>query len=568
MRRLAFAFALLAVPAAVAAQQPDTALNRRALPRDVVHDAVRLFNAPGTYRATGALDVGAGRTIDADVAVLHGPVTIAGHVTGAVLAINSDVTLAPSARVDGDLLVVGGTVRGQNRAYVGGEIRIYRDPLQYTQQGDRITADEEGGSGDAWWRRFEPRADRSGSKIQVASAGAYNRVEGLPINLGPQIFRNFDGGSARLDAYAVLRTAGSFRASDNDVGNNLHGEIRLGTGHGVLVGAGAYDLVSPVESWQLSSLETGLAAALFRRDYRDYFRRHGGTVEAGLFTGDRTTFTVSYADEHWSPRVANNAWTLFRSNESWRPNPVLDDAHFHLLNATLRIDTRSDEENPWAGWYILADIEHGSGAYGALGATSLPRSYPTGRPSRYDRGLVDVRRYNRVSRHAQINLRVLAGGWVGGDPLPLERRLSVDGYGALPGFEFRTPGAGPDVATCTTSLAPAGYPAQCDRVALAQAEYRSDLHVHLFDWDDDDWVRPHLNADGAWVLFLDAGRGWMVGNSAAPMTYGSGSLPPFSSFRTDLGVGLDFNSVGVYLAKSLSTAGLPARVFIRLQHRF
>lgn len=568
MRRLAFTFALLCVPVAAIAQQRDTTLNRRSLPREVVREAVRLYNAPGTLRATGALEIGAGRVIGGDVAVLDGPLLIAGHVTGAVLAINGDVTLTPTARLDGDLLVVGGMVYGQNRAYVSGEIRIYRDPLHYTQQGDRIAADEDASNGDAWWRRFEPHPSTSGSKIQVASAGAYNRVEGLPVNLGPQIFRNFDGWSASLDAYAVLRTASSFRSGDNDVGNNLHGEIRLGTGHGVLIGAGAYDVVSPVESWQLSNLETGLAAALFRRGYRDYFRRHGGTVEAGLFTGDRTTFTVSYADEHWSPRIDHNAWTLFRSNTPWRPNPMLDDAHFHLVNAKLQVDTRSDEENPWAGWYVLADLEHGSGRYDALGPTSLSRAYPISRPSHYDRGFVDVRRYNRVSRHSQINLRLVAGGWLGGDPLPLERRLSVDGYGALPGFEFRSPRGGEDVATCTAGFAPVGYPAQCDRIALAQAEYRSDLHVHLFDWDTEDWVRPHLNADGAWVMFLDAGRGWMVGNAAAPMTYGSGSIPSFSSFRTDIGVGLDFNSIGVYLAKALSAAGQPARIFIRLQHRF
>jgi hypothetical protein len=568
MRRFALVIALITVPFAAGAQQRDTTLDRRTLPRDVVRDVVRMFNAERTFRATGSLDIGSGRQIDGDVAVLDGPLTVAGHVAGTVLAINGDVTLAPTARIDGDLLVVGGRVRGQNRAFVGGEIRIYRDQLRYARQGDRISADEAESEGDAWWRRFEPHRHSSGSKIQVASAGAYNRIEGLPINLGPQIYRNFDRGSARLDAYAVLRTAASFRASDNDVGNNLHGEYRFGTGHGVLIGAGAYDLVAPAESWELNNLEVGLAAALFRRDYRDYFRRHGGSVQAGLFQGDQTTFTISYADEHWSPRVDRNAWTLFRSNEPWRPNPLLDDAHFHLVNATLQVDTRSDVENPWAGWYVMADLEHGSGRYAVLGPTSAPRSYPAGRPSRYDRGFIDLRRYNRVSRHAQLNLRLVAGGWLSGDPLPLERRLSVDGYGALPGFEFRSPRASEDVATCTTGLAPAGYPAQCDRVALAQAEYRSDLHVHLFDWDGEDWVRPHLNADGAWVLFVDAGRGWLVGNSAAPMAYGSGSIPSFSSFRTDIGVGLDFNAVGLYLAKPLSAAGQPARVFLRLQHRF
>lgn len=568
MQRLTIALMLALLPAVAAAQQRDTTLTRQELPRDVARRAVDLYNAANTVRATGAYDVEAGQLVDGNVAVLGGPLTIAGHVTGDVLAVNGNVTLVPSAHIDGDLLVVGGTVQGQNSAFVGGEIRIYQTQLTYTRRGDRIAAAGGASSGGAWWRRFEPHRSATGSKIQIASAGAYNRVEGLPINLGPQMYHDFTNGSASLDAYAVLRTGSSFRATDNDVGYNLHGEVRLGSGRGVLLGAAVYDLVSPVESWRLSDLEAGLAAGLFRRDYRDYYRRHGGTIEAGVFRGRRTTLTLSYSDVHWSPRVARNAWTLFRSSSPWRPNPLLDDAHFHLLDASLTIDTRSDETNPWAGWYIRANLEHGSGRIDSLGPTEFARGYPGSRPARYDRGFVDVRRYNRVSRGAQLNLRLVAGGWLGGDPLPLERRLSVDGYGALPGFGFRSAGSANDVATCSFGTAPSGYPAQCERIALVQAEYRSDLHVRLFDWDGDDWIRPHLNADGAWVLFVDAGRGWMVGDGGGPMIYRSSVLPPFSSFRTDLGFGLDFNAIGLYVAKALSSPGQPARIFLRLQHRF
>jgi hypothetical protein len=70
------------------------------------------------------------------------------------------------------------------------------------------------------------------------------------------------------------------------------------------------------------------------------------------------------------------------------------------------------------------------------------------------------------------------------------------------------------------------------------------------------------------VLFVDAGRGWLAGSGQGATTYASGALPPFSSFRTDVGAGLDFDNFGVYVAKALSTPGEPARVFVRLQHRF
>jgi hypothetical protein len=569
MQRTIFTLTLVFAPLIVGAQQRDSTLSRQNLPRDIAREATDLFNRTATLRRTGRTEIEAGREVAGDVAVLNGPLTIAGHVSGRVLAINSDVVLRASARIDGDLLVVGGTVDGRDIAYVGGEIRVYRQSMRYVQEGDRIAADPAAGdSDDVWWRRWGHRPDRGGSKIQVASAGAYNRVEGLPINLGPQIYRNFDSASVRFDAYAVVRTGSSFRADDNDIGHNVRGELRLGHNRGLLFGARAYDVVDPVESWQLSNLETGLAAGLFKRDYRDYIRRHGGSVQAGVFTPGDASLTVSYADERWDPRTTNDPWTLFNSGDRWRENPAMDQGHFHLVNTTLTIDSRSDESNPLSGWYLLADYERGTGRINTLAPPTSARPLAAVGPVTYDRGFVDLRRYNRVSRGAQLNLRVVAGGWLSGDPLPLERRLSVDGPGTLPGFEFRSARAGTDVSTCASGLLPPGYPAQCDRIALAQMEYRSSLHINLFDWSGDDWGSPQFSHGGSWVVFADAGRGWLVGSGASGMTYDSGSLPPISSFRTDAGVGLDFDDFGVFVAKALSTPGQPGRIFVRLRHRF
>lgn len=561
------AFCAAAITASAGAQERETRIDRAGLPRDVAREATRLFNETAAMRSTGRVEIDEDRVVVGDLAVLNGPVLISGRVRGRVLAINSDVILRPTARIDGDLLVVGGEVEGRHAAYVGGEIRIYRQQLQYVREGERITptrttlSDETG-----WWRRWERTQRRSGSKLQIASAGAYNRVEGLPVNLGPQVFQNSPWGSARLDAYAVLRTETSFGGDEDDIGHNVNAELRLGRRGGLLLGGRLFNVVEPTESWQLSNLEAGLSAFVMRRDYRDYYARHGGSVRAGLFVRRGADVSVSYGDERWTSRLTESPWTVFRSRVGWRANPQFDQGRMHLLNSTLRVDTRNDNDNPWSGWYVLADLENGVGSISDYALRSQPIGQFSPAEIQYARGLLDLRRYNRVSPDAQLNLRVVLGGWLNGDPLPLQRRFAVDGPGALPGYDFRTPSS-MNTLTCTTGAYVAGVPGQCDRMALAQVEYRGDLHFDLFtDWDDDHYMRSH--STGVWVFFADAGRGWLVGPAADTLTFERNKLPPLSTFRTDLGVGLDFDIFGIYVAKAMSEPNEPANFFVRIRHRF
>jgi len=463
--------------------------------------------------------------------------------------------------------VVGGEVEGRHSAFVGGEIRIYRQSLQYTRDGDRIAEERTAAYADEtdWWRRWE-RSRRSGSKLQVASAGAYNRVEGLPINLGPRIYWNDAWGSGRLDAYAVLRTETSFSGTRDDIGHNVNLELRLGRPGGLLLGGRAFSIVDPTETWKLTDLEASLSAFLARRDYRDYYERHGGQVRAGLFIRRGADISVAYGNEKWTSRSASTPWTVTRQSALWRPNPMFDDANMHLVNSTLRIDTRNENRNPWSGWYVLADLENGYGDVSANAPRSAPLAAPSPSKIQYARAFADVRRYNRISPSAQLNLRLVAGGWVNGDPLPLQRRFSVDGSGSLPGYKFREQSAFNEL-TCTTGAWASGTPGQCDRMALAQVEYRGDLHFDLFtDWEDDHYMRNR--SSGVWVFFADAGRGWLVGTPGDSLTYDRNTLPPLSTFRTDLGIGLDFSVLGIYAAKAMSAPTESVNFFVRIRHRF
>ncbi|HET9011746.1 MAG TPA: BamA/TamA family outer membrane protein [Gemmatimonadaceae bacterium] len=567
MRTLVLALGLTALPALVSAQGGDTVRARAGLPRDVAREVVALYNATTTLRTADQTEIPAGRDVAGDVAVLNGPVVIAGHVAGRVLAINADVLLRPGARIEGDLLVVGGEVEGSEGATIGGELRIYHPPLRYTMEGDRLVAqDEEPATEELWWRRFERMGRDNANRLEIATAGVYNRVEGLPVRIGPVLYRDQGWGHVRFAANAILRTGSSFSSSTPDVGHLLLGEVRIGRRFGATLGGRLHDQVDGVESWQLSNAEVGLASFLFHRDYRDYYGRHGGQLYASLRATENADLTLSYGDERWRSREARDPPTLLNNGLAWRPNPTMDAGLFHLANLTLRIDTRNDTFNPWAGWYLLADYERGSGTIEVPGAVSTGVGAAPAGPVQYQRAFVDLRRYNRINPTSALNLRIVLGGWMSGDPLPLERRLSIDGPGTVPGFDFRSGGVN-DVGTCATSSAPPGRPAQCERIGLAQLEYRSDLRIS-FSSDAGGAPRTRFRADGAWIFFADAGRGWLVNAPGSTLNFGRHDFPPLSTYRTDIGAGLDFNLLGIYAAKALSAPREPMKVFLRVRHRF
>jgi hypothetical protein len=578
MRRLLFVITLLlaAAPAAHAQEHDEPAAG--ALPRGVAREAAEVYNADETLRSLGAYTVDSGAVVERDLAVVDGPLVVAGHVTGRLVAINADVRLRPGARVDGDVLVIGGALQGRDDAVLGGDVRVYSARMAYREVDDRIIpAGAAGGelpTMEDWWNRWRARRERTGSRLLLVTGKTYDRVEGLPVMAGPTYRGRYEWGELRADALGILRTADGARWDSENVGHQVRTEVRVGSGSGTLFGGELYDVVRPVEDWQLSDAEVGLASFFLHRDFRDYYNAHGGAIYAGLFAGADADLKLRFADERWTSRRERDPLSLFRNGAPWRANPYADEGAFHVANATLRVDTRNVTDRPWSGWYIVADYEYGRGRARSLAPLS-PGVRDVADPDiAYGRGFVDLRRYSRIAPGAQVNLRAVAGGWLHGDPLPAQRRLSVGGPGSLPGYDFRAPAGDVDVGRCTAgTAAPPGRPAECDRILLVQAEYRRDLPFS-FGLDDLLGLPDGSFRRSEWVAFADAGRGWLVGAPPAALAGADelwtsrGSLPALSSFRADVGVGLDLGVLGVFVAKSVSGPGQGPNLYIRLRDRF
>ena len=262
------ALGLVMLPAPAAAQRVG------GVPRDVALEVTRLFNATTTRKVRGDFTLAANDTVRGDLAVLNGNARLAGVVNGEVIVLNGDVVLVEGARLAKGLTVVGGTLQAPERPNVTGEIRVWSARYRYQESGDTLVADTDFLTRFSQWVQ-EDDAGETESQLFFTSAHTYNRVEGLPIYVGPRFRARSGATRVRAELYGIFRTGDRLVWNDENLGHRALFEVRQGEQAGIAVGTRLFDEVDAMERWQLSDGEVGLATFLFSRDYRDYWERHG-----------------------------------------------------------------------------------------------------------------------------------------------------------------------------------------------------------------------------------------------------------------------------------------------------
>lgn len=355
------------------------------------------------------------------------------------------------------------------------------------------------------------------SSLKLSSGKTYNRVEGLPVYVGPTYEDLLWNTHINFHMYGIYRTSDNLKWDSGNIGHKVGLDLKRDDDLGFTISTELYDIVAPIENWQMQEPEIGLSTFFLHRDYQDYFGRHGGSVQLSIFTwSEQAKFSVKWSRERWSSRDARRVFTLFRNGQNWRSNPAINDGKFNTGSFTIHLDTRNDTHTPWAGWFLDTDYELGSG----IGQT-------------YQRGFIDIRKYNRISPKTQLNARFVWGGYLGGDGLPIQRMFSIGGPATIPGFNFN--------------------PTLNERVALVQLEYRNELNLHFID-EINKVFHPHGAArfvQPSIVAFADGGKTGFYGETLK-----------------DVGLGIDLGKIGIYAAKAVSDADEPVNFFVRLRRRF
>lgn len=537
------------------------------LPAAVLEQLLRTWNDSATTRFNGAASLAAGSRLQGPVALYRGTFHVGGTIEGSVTIINGNLVLLPGARVTGDVLVVGGRLIRQDGSTLDGAEQVYWDVAPVAKASDGTLAVQETpdlttlGTAQASFGVGKIR-----TTIHASTGGTYNRVEGFPLELGPAFdWRATKRDRFRLDLTGIVRTTSDRSDSRSDFGYRTRLEWRRAGEVSYGLGARAVNVVEVIPDQTLSRAESGWSSILLQKDQYDYYNSENVGLYGFLIPARQFRVDLAWDSDLQSSVIANDPWSLFVNDSRWRPNPLVDDGRYTLTTGAVTLDTRDNERQPATGWYAKGRVEFGrsSNVSPVLLPTAVREPIPTDGSYNYSLLQLDARRFFRLSPENRLSGRAYFAGWVGGGPLPIQRRLSLGGPSILPGEAFRAMTCTPDGVSNPSE---AGL---CDRTMFFQVEFRHRLnlgwHYTVTKGENGSGNRV-LGIQGADLVFLsDLGTAWLSGTG--PGHVPNNRFPSFDLWQADVGAGVDFGFLGAYLAKSVTNAG-PIRFSLRLQRRF
>jgi hypothetical protein len=336
----------------------------------------------------------------------------------------------------------------------------------------------------------------------------YNRVESVFIGLGSEKKYYWEEGKEFNPFGSIGYGFGSHRWAA-DLG--LSRQIPIGSwdlDRLIEVGIEGYTLTDSKDQWRISTLENSLASFFIHEDFRDYFGKDGVTVHTAYLVRDHDLYgeaRVAYVLDKYKSMENGADWALFGGHKSFRDNPQINEGTMRSIATLAGFSTASKDRLGKDGWNLYATAEFAGAGLGG--------------DFRFQQYLLDVRRYQPLGYHDNINIRLRAGTAHG--TLPLQKSYQIGGIGTLPAFQFNE------------------FPGDtlgANRMLLMNAEYilNGDFLGDLDFWPS--FILRHIN------LILVADAGLVRTASAETSTFSGFGGITWNEFRSDLGFGISNRS--------------------------
>ena len=189
------------------------------------------------------------------------------------------------------------------------------------------------------------------------------------------------------------------------------------------LGMELHELTDTQDHWLLSTDENSIDAVLLRLDFRDYYRRTGFSAYAAQRLGSGLRLTARYTQDDFSGLENGVQWSLLGNlgRARFRANDAIDEGQFNSLQTELSWDSRHSRHSPRRGWFVNGLAERAGG--------------PWGGDRRFQRYILDVRRYQPISQGSRLDVRLRAGQAIGS--VPRQYYFDLGGFASLRGYRFK-----------------------------------------------------------------------------------------------------------------------------------
>jgi hypothetical protein len=490
------------------------------------------------YRFNEDTVIQADSSIDGNVIIVRGSLTVLGRITGDVLAVLGDIFIKPGAEIGGNVTSVNGIIEQSGKSIVAGnqiETRVknlysFFDWDYHKYKDFDIDRDYEHNDDHKHYKYNLTYIIPDYYTSMAPVVFKYNRVQGL--FLGLTVPKDY------ISRYNALKIHGfggyGFREKNWDFELGVNRWFFDRTQYRFELGAEVYDLTDTKDDWYISHLENSLASILIHEDYQDFYRRSGFNFHASQNLSEYFKGTITYSNDEYESVEKNTDWAIFGGKKKFRQNPLIDEGNMRSLHGELYLDTRNSHDNPNRGWFAKLGIETSN--------SGLNSDFS------FNQYIFEVRRYQKLSFRDRLDMRIKAVTSEGS--VPRQRLYQLGGAGTMRGFKNKFLRGGDDSFGG-------------DRMLLINLEYIISPKIFGRDF--------LFDGDARYIIFFDAGNVWNRAAVSDKDEWSSGfSHLKLNDLKSDLGLAITSwsGNFRVSLAKRLDTNYRPVIFTVRLNKPF
>jgi hypothetical protein len=472
----------------------------------LVSDSLRRYDEfvisgnDSTITFTGDAVIGINDTIHGDVVIRRGSLTINGAVEGNATVYDGNILIHRGGIITGDATAVRGKITKDEGSTVGGvQYETSEDPDEYVwdnqNNGERYSHAEKYRHHRSLHRLPNPQYTLNWLTTSISNFNPvlvqYNRVDGLFLGIGKSEIHPWET-KKKYGFYGSLGYGFALHRWRYSVGMDLF----PGERDRLEAGIEYHDLTDTRDSWIMNKNENSAAAFFIHEDFYDYFGRRGFSVHGSVYPSHQIRARIDYLTDEYTSLPWKTDWALFGGGKHFRPNPSITDGLMRSL--ILSLDYSTIDQKWWerSGWDFHASAEYTGDNYGGDFA--------------FNRYLLDIRRYQRVTNFSKLSTRIRIGSSHG--ILPYQKLFEFGGIGTLNAYPYK------DFFG--------------NRMVLANVEYL----IHGSTFDESDFWPLEILSPFSLALFLDAGWATYV---PTRLSYSDGfTTLSWNTLKSDVGFGI------------------------------